>query len=162
MALYHIRLMPYDEGAGALCRRLTVGGQQFREGEWYDMLPEHAEQLRPLKQRSGCPFFHIVETEEAWREIVREELAAAMAGPEAAAMARYFSQASPQSGPPPKAAGEQIPSAFDGIKAAPVDRSAIGAVAGESISKETPKTDPKKAAPKKKSPTKRGGSRKKK
>ena len=136
--MHHIRLTPYDESKGAKCRRLTVAGQQFREGEWYDMEPEHSELLRPLKQKTGCPYFQIVENEEEWREIVREELAAAMAGPEAAAMARFFSQAAPSSGPRPKASGEVLPSAFDGIKAAPVAPGSIGEAAAEEISTAAP------------------------
>jgi hypothetical protein len=159
--MHHIRLTPYDESKGALCRRLTVAGQQFREGEWYDMEPQHSELLRPLKQQTGCPYFQIVETEDEWREIVRQELAAAMAGPEAAAMARFFSQAAPKSGPRPKAAGEVLPSAFDGIKAAPVEPGAIGETVGRQISHTTPEPAAEAtSAPKKKSPSKRGRGKK--
>lgn len=153
--LHHVRLTPYDESKGALCRRLTVAGQQFREGEWYDMEPHHSAQLEPLLQQTGCPYFQIVTTEEEWREIVRSELAAAMAGPEAAAMAKFFSQTAPKTGPRPKSAGEVIPSMFDGLKVSPVERGSIGSSVAREISGSDDTAEPS-ALPAKKSPPKRG------
>ncbi len=143
--MYHVRLTPYDRHSGALCQRLSLGGQLFEARKWYTLHPEQGEKLRPLKQKTGAPHFQIIESDKEWRELVRQELAADMAGPEAAAMARFFSQ-QPQSLPSPKNPGEVVPSEFEGLTATVVgDDAAIGAATAELKSSTTtiPKGPPR-------------------
>jgi hypothetical protein len=110
-----------------------------------------------------------------------------MAGPEAAAMAKFFSQ-QPQSLPSPKAPGEVIPSEFEGLTATAVGDTVIGAAVAEDLksptaappkgppkrgsspkqlvdtteaSDDTRKPSPKKSAANKKTPPRRGGRKKK-
>lgn len=133
MPTYYVRLTPYDKKAGALCRRLTAGGMLFREGNWYEMNPAQAEKLRPLMQPTRAPYFEIVTGEAQWREIVRRELAAAMGGPQAAALAELFTQ-TPEKSPTPKRAGEVINSEFDGLRAAEVTPKAAAKAATKDLS----------------------------
>lgn len=115
--IHYVRLTPYDEKRGARCQRLTVGGMLFVAGNWYELDPAAADQLADLEQRPGTPYFQIVKSEDDWKEIVRRELAAAMGGPQAAALAALFSKPEPDRSPAPRKAGELVKSRFDGLKA---------------------------------------------
>jgi hypothetical protein len=112
----HIRLTPYNENIGALARRFSVGGQLFIENQWYEVSDESAELLKELVQGTGCPYFQIIYDKAEWTNLMRRELAAAVAGPGAAALAELFA-AQPQVITPPKKPGEMSPSKFDGLEA---------------------------------------------
>lgn len=114
--IHYVRITPYDEKKGALCQRLTVGGMLFVAGNWYELEAAAAARLGDLEQNSGAPYFEIVKDEDDWKEIVRRELAAAMGGPQAAALASLFTSPKPEKSPTPRKAGEVIKSSFDGLR----------------------------------------------
>lgn len=113
----YVRLVPYDKKKGALCRRLSVGGQLFIENRWYQIEESKANQLRELTQDTGCPFFEIIRDRKAWKAVVRRELAVSMAGPHAAALADLVAEAKTPVSSPPRKAGEAIQSKFAGMSA---------------------------------------------
>lgn len=129
---HRIRLVPYSKAKGALARRFCVGGQLFIAGRWYVVSAQHATALDELKQGTGCPYFEHVVGDQAWKNIVRKELAEAVGGPGAAALAE-LAMAAPVPGAPPKAVGEVRTSRFDGLRAAEVDDGATMRAAMEDV-----------------------------
>lgn len=114
---HFVRLVPYDKKRGALCKRYTIGGRTFLEGKWYRMDPSWTVMVKDLEQGSGCPVFEIVESETAWRELVRKELAIKMAGPEAAQIAMLLANEAPLAKEPKDG---MIKSRFEGLSAGDV------------------------------------------
>lgn len=118
--MHRIRLVPFNKAKGALARRFCVGGQLFVEGRWYVVSAQAAAMLEPLTQSTGCPYFQCVVGDAAWTSIVRRELAEAVGGPGAAALAE-LAMAPPAPSVPPKAEGETRKSRFQGLRAAEID-----------------------------------------
>jgi len=135
MSKQYVRLMPYDQRTGALCRRFMVGGCLFKEGQWYELESAWAAKLAPLRQATNAPVFQIMSAEE-YGSTVRAELAAAyMRGGVSLAMAGAL--APPTAGAPPKKGARK--SAFDGMRAD--EASLVGATSGVITTRDLPSAD---------------------
>lgn len=171
----HIRLMPFNKARGAFAKRFCVGGHLFVADRWYEVDDATADALGELTQGTGCPYFQVIHNEAEWQDIMRRELAAAVAGPGGAALAELFAHDMPKA-TTPKSPGEVRKSKFEGIApkeihpedarlevAAAALRAPVASVAADDLdgldapSELVPESEPpaKKSPPSRKAPAKR-------
>lgn len=160
MEKVYIRLVPYNPNIGALCQHYCASGQHFEGGTWYRLPKKMADLLAEERQGTGCPYFEVIDSKEEWERKAKVELAAAMAGPGAADMAKLLVSEKQPTAKSPSELGEVLPSKFDGLTASEVSpEDTMRSVASTLVVEEKPKPKPK--VVRKPSPRRRASSRKK-
>jgi len=88
-----VRVLPVTRATKGKAERVSVGGQLFLAGNWYELSAEKAGSISDLEQAPGVKFFQVLTTAE-YRDTVEMEL-------KAAARAAGFDGIGSQAAPPP-------------------------------------------------------------